>query len=137
MVNTNRVLSKRSRPLSRPFGCSCSSALDRHVALLHRPYLRSLRRRALLRPRGGTAAEPARPLALVPAAPAARHQGKVAGLGAVAIRRPTAAPRRRRGVPRLLCRPRQLADPDRGSQYPARPHLGEACVAVPPRRPET
>src|ERR1700722_20865191 len=85
-----------------------------HVALLQRPHLRSFRRRALFRRRGGAAAEPARSLALVPAAAAAWHQGEVAGLGAVAFCRLPAAARRRRDLPCFLCRPRQLADPDRG-----------------------
>ena len=80
---------------------------------------------------GGAAAEPARSLALVPAAPAARHQGEWPDWAPSPFTdRPPAR------VEGAACRVSyvghaSLADPDRRSQHPARSGLVGARVAVP------
>ena len=85
---------------------------------------------------GAPPKQPARSAALAGRSALARHQGEMAGLGAVALCRPAAGAGRGRGLAHLLCRARELADPDRRPQHPARSGVVEARLAVPLRRTE-
>src|ERR1700733_14550955 len=61
----------------------------------------------------------------------------MARMGAEPVCRYAAAARRRRKNPGLVCRPCELADPDRGTEYPGRPGLVGTRLATRLRRAET